>query len=32
MTLKVAVVLTLQQQAPESQVFDVSSPDLPVTR
>ncbi|ACZ30317.1 cell division protein FtsQ [Xylanimonas cellulosilytica DSM 15894] len=32
MVLKVAVVQTLQQAAPEAQVFDVSSPDLPVTR
>lgn len=30
--LKIAVVRTLQQQAPAAQVFDVSSPDLPVTR
>jgi cell division protein FtsQ len=32
MTLKSAVVQTLQQSAPEASVLDVSSPELPVTR
>ncbi len=32
MTLKSAVVQTLQQNAPDAQVLDVSSPELPVTR
>lgn len=31
-TLKVAVVQALRQTAPDAQVFDVSSPTLPVTR
>jgi len=31
-TLKVAVVQTLRQAAPDARVFDVSSPHLPVTR
>ncbi|RZS61288.1 cell division protein FtsQ/DivIB [Xylanimonas ulmi] len=30
--LKLAVVQALRQAAPDAQVFDVSSPDLPVTR
>jgi cell division protein FtsQ len=30
--LKIAVVQTLLQQAPDARVLDVSSPDLPVTR
>ncbi|WP_242496271.1 cell division protein FtsQ/DivIB [Xylanimonas protaetiae] len=32
MALKVAVVQTLQQAAPDASVYDVRSPDLPVTR
>ncbi len=31
-TLKVAVVQTLRQAAPDAHLFDVSSPNLPVTR